>query len=477
MSKVKAEYKFRQVMDVIVNMVKNEVLKPGDKVPSLRRMSEDQSVSISTVMQAYMELETVGVLEAKPQSGFYVSKGTFAPREQMEKTKPSKQPMQVTNSDHIQTVLDAMVNPSIIPLGCAIPSSELLPHKELLNIMKKVLNMDNDSNMEYGDTKGAKFFRQQIAYYMNMNGNSVHSDNIIVTNGASEGMSLALHALTSPGDLIVMESPSYFGFMHLLETSKVFAMELPTCPEYGVEIEDLYNAVKRYGVKAFLTQPNFGNPMGHSYPEEVKKEIVEICSRFNVPIIEDDINGDFAFNGKRGSNLKKYDTDGNVIHISSFSKTLSSGMRVGWIEAGKYLDQILRQKIATSMATNEVTQLTIAHYLASGKYPRHMRKMNNAIKNQIQAYTMKILKYFPEGTKISEPSGGFVLWVELPDGIDTNELLPKTLSENISFTPGAIFSSQDRYHNFMRINCGHPLDERIEGGIKRIGELCKEALK
>jgi len=461
-------------MDVIVSMVQNEVLKPGDKVPSLRRMSEDQSVSISTVMQAYMELESVGMLEAKPQSGFYVSKGTARQKEQMTRTTPSTKPVQVTKSEKIQKVLHDMVNPDIIPLGCAIPSAELLPHKELLGIMKKVLNMDHHSNLEYGETQGSKFFRQQIAYHMNMNGNSVHSDNIIVTNGASEGMSLALKALTSPGDLILMESPSYFGFMHLLETSKVFAMELPTCPERGIDVKDLHQAVKTYGVKAVLIQPNYGNPLGLTYPEEAKKEIVEICSKYNVPVIEDDINGDFAFNGKRGSSLKKYDKEGNVIYVSSFSKTLSSGMRIGWIEAGKYFDKILRQKIASSLATNEISQLTLAHYLASGKYPRHLRKMNNAIRHQVEAYKIKILKYFPKGTKVSEPLGGFVLWVELPEQADTNEIFTRAVEEKISFTPGGIFSSQDRYNNCMRVNCGHPITDRIEEGVKRLGELCME---
>ena len=474
MSKLKQDLKFRQVMDVIVNMIKNEVLKPGDKVPSLRKMSEDQSVSISTVMQAYMELEAAGLLEARPQSGFYVSKGDLIPREQITRTAPSQKPMQVTKSEHVQTILHAMIDPDVIPLGCAIPSADLLPHKELVGIMKKVLSMDKCSTLEYGETQGDKFFRQQIAYYMNMNGNSVNAGNIIATNGASEGMALALHALTSPGDLILMESPSYFGFMHLLETSKVFAMELPTCPEDGIAIGDLYSAIKKYGVKAFLVQPNYGNPLGHTYPEEVKKEMVEICSRFNVPIIEDDINGDFSLYGKRGSNLKKYDRDGNVIHVSSFSKTLSSGIRLGWIEAGRYFDRILRQKIASSLASNEVPQLTIAHYLASGKYPRHLRKLNGAIKTHIESYTMKILKYFPAGTKVSAPKGGFVLWAELPEDVNTNEVFIRAITENISFTPGGIFTSQERYNNCMRINCGYPMDARIEKGLARIGELCSQ---
>lgn len=476
MTKLKQDYKFRQVIEVIVNMVENDVLKPGDKVPSLRKMSEDQSVSISTVMQAYMELEASGMLEVKPQSGFYVSGGKIVQSEQITRTTPSIQPTKVTKSEHVQSVLHAMTDPEIIPLGCAIPSADLLPHKELVNIMKKVLNMESCANLEYGDTQGSKFFRQQIAYYMNMNGNSVHSNNIIATNGASEGMSMALRALTSPGDLIVMESPSYFGFMHLLETSKVFAMELPTCPEEGIDVADLFNAVKRYGVKAFLTQPNFGNPLGHTYPEEVKKEVVEICSRFNVPIIEDDINGDFTFSGKRGSNLKKYDKDGSVIHISSFSKTISSGLRVGWIEGGRYFDAILRQKIAGSLATNEVAQLALGHYLASGKYPRHLRKLNYSIKNQVRSYSMKILKYFPKGTKVSEPAGGFVLWVELPERVDTNQVFARAMEEKISFTPGGIFSSQEKYNNCMRINCGYPVDDRIERALERLGQLCADCL-
>lgn len=213
--------------------------------------------------------------------------------------------------------------------------------------------------------------------------------------------------------------------------------------------------------------------MGHSYPEEVKKEIVEICSRFNVPIIEDDINGDFALYGKRGSNLKKYDKDGNVIHISSFSKTLSSGMRIGWLEAGRYFDSIIKQKIACSLSSNEISQYTIANYLASGKYPRHLRRLNNSIRNHMEAYSLKILKYFPEGTKLSVPQGGFVLWVELPEQVDTNEIFPLALKKKISFSPGSIFTSQEKYSNCMRINCGFPMDDRMEKGIATLGELCK----
>jgi DNA-binding transcriptional MocR family regulator len=352
-----------------------------------------------------------------------------------------------------------------------MPSYDLLPHKELLGITKKVLNMDDWIQVEYGDVKGEKFFRQQVAYYMNVNGNSVSPDNIIVTNGASEGMALAIRAVTRPGDLILMESPSYFGFMHLLETSKVFAMEMATCPENGVDVADFYTAVKRNDVKAFLCQPNNGNPLSHVYPEEVKEEIVNICNRFDIPIIEDDINGDLTFNGKRGYNMKKYDKNGNVVYVSSFSKTLAPGFRTGWIEPGKYYDEIFRQKLANSMITNEVPQIALAHYLASGKYPRHLKRLRNKLKNQVESYTMSVLKHFPEGTKVTRPKGGFVLWVELPEKVDTMHMYELAMKEKISFSPGGIFTTQDKYNNCLRLNCGFAMTGRIEKAMHRLGEF------
>lgn len=476
MVKTKPEFRYRQVMDVIISMMDNGLLHPGDKVPSLRKMSDEQNVSLSTVMQAYMELESEGRLEARPQSGFYVSGGSSVSREPVETTRPSQQPVKVKKSNLIQTILFAITDPDIIPLGCAMPSTELLPYRDLNAIMRRLLNTDSSSRVEYGDVQGNKFFRQQLAYYMNMNGNSVAPDQLIITNGASEAITMALRAVTRPGDLVMMESPSYFGFMHLLETAKVYAMELPTSPEHGILIDDFANAVDRYDVKAVLVQPNYGNPMGQLYPEDARKEMVRICNRKDIPIIEDDINGDFCFSGKRPGNMKKYDENGNVIHVSSFSKSLAPGYRVGWVEPGKYFDEILRQKIAGSMATNDVPQLTLAHYLASGKFNRHMRGMNQAFKAQVETYTYQILKHFPEGTRVTRPQGGFVVWVELPEKVDTLDMYPKALDEKISFSPGGIFTSQQKYGNFMRINCGFPWDKRMEKSIIRLGRMAGEYL-
>lgn len=476
MAKLKQEYRYRQVMDVIISMMDNGLLNPGDKVPSLRKMSDEQGVSLSTVMQAYMELESAGRLEARPQSGFYVSGGMPVATEPLGMTRPSDQPTQVKKSDLIQTILDVLAVPDMVPLGCALPSTDMLPHRELSAIMRRILSEDTGARVEYGDVHGNAFLRQQLAIYMNMNGNAVSPDNLIVTNGASEAMTMALRAVTRPGDLVIMESPSYFGFMHLLETAKVYALELPTCPETGIVFDDLLKAVERYDVKAILVQPNYGNPTGHVYPEDVRMKMAELCNRKDIPLIEDDINGDFAFSGRRNGNLKKYDRNGNVIHISSFSKSLAPGFRVGWVEPGKYYDDILRQKIAGSLATNDIPQLTLAHYLASGKFTRHIRQMSSTLKAQVDTYSYNILKYFPDGTKLTRPQGGFVLWVELPENVDTMIMYQRALNERISFSPGGIFTSQQKYGNFMRINCGFPWDRRMEKAIIRLGEMAKESL-
>ena len=469
-------FRYEKVADKVCDMIEEGLLKPGDKAPSLREMSKNMRVSVTTVMKAYMDLEARDILEAKPQSGFYIVDCARPHFLTPQESDPVMEPTKVDRFSHIMQVVDSSTSNKFVPLGCAIPSTSLLPVSDLTKISRK-LSAESPDFHAYEEFRGNPAIRSQIAYQMLAGGAEVNANDLIVTNGATEALYCALKVLTRPGDMVAVESPCFFGFLQLLETLGVFALEINTHPDTGMDMDDLRSALARYNVKAVLVQPNFSNPLGCIMLEENKKEMVQMCADAGVPIIEDDVYGDIYFSEERPTTLSAYDEDDNVIHVSSFSKTLSPGYRVGWIRPGKYMEDCLRIKLSTSLDTAKPNQLIIAEYLASGKYTRHLRKFRTACKSQVAALSGIINKYFPEGTRMTRPTGGFVLWVEMPDGVDTFEFYKRALKAGISTAPGHIFTAQNKYRRHMRINCGHPVTTEIEDAVKYLGDMASMLLK
>jgi len=464
-------FRYEKVREHITGMIEEGLLKPGDKLPSLRSMSDQMGLSITTIMKAYTDLEFDGFVEAKPQSGFYViddiAKSTPVPRI----SNPDSNPTRVDKFNLIHSFLNAMVKPNLIPLGGALPSHLNLPEKELNRISKRVA-IENPDNLLYENVMGSDELRHQIAYHMSSFGPVLSKEELIITNGATEAMYATLKALTNPGDKVIVESPCYFGYLQVLETLGVFAIEVRTHPETGLDLDDLQCALKHSRVRALIVQPNFNNPLGSQMPEESRPEVVRLCRETGIAIIEDDILGDIHYNEKRPSILLEHDRfRDTVVYISSFTKTVAPGMRIGWVIPGKFANEILRQKASLSMSTNSVSQHVLQEYLASGKYSRHLRGIRSNYKNQTATYSCHIAKHFPGGTRISKPRGGFVVWVELPREIDSFSLYHRALKEGITIAPGLLFSAQERYNNCIRINCSNPWNEKIENAIIKLGEM------
>jgi len=291
-----------------------------------------------------------------------------------------------------------------------------------------------------------------------------------------EALNLCLRAVGKPGDIIAIESPTFYGTLQAIESLGMKALEIPTDPRDGIIIEALSSSLRRHPVKACLLVPNFNNPLGSCVPDNNKKKLVTLLARREIPLIEDDIYGDLCFGPSRPKAAKAYDTEGLVLLCSSFSKTLAPGFRVGWTAPGRFKSQVERLKFMTSMACTTTPQIAVAEFLRNGGYDRHLRTIRKNLAMQVQRMTDAIARYFPERTKVTRPQGGLALWVELPRWINSLELHREALQQHISIAPGPIFSAKQRYKNFIRLSCGEPWTDNIERAMETLGNLARKFL-
>ena len=247
-----------------------------------------------------------------------------------------------------------------------------------------------------------------------------------------------------------------------------------TDPETGPDLDMLEKILKQFPVKACLFVPNFSNPIGSCMPDENKRRLVEIITKHNTPLIEDDIYGELYFGKNRPRTCKYYDKAGLVMHCCSVSKSLAPGYRVGWILPGKFLTVVKQLKLMHTISSPTLTQAAMAHFLGIGRYEYHLKNLRRALHTQCLRYMQAIMQYFPADTKISRPQGGFVLWVELNKKVDAYKLCTEALKHHISVAPGQIFSASSNYHNYVRISYGKPWSEEVEYGVMVLGKLIKK---
>jgi DNA-binding transcriptional MocR family regulator len=471
-----SEHLYLRVAELLERQISDDVLNVGDKLPSVRELSKLQGVSVSTALQAYYHLEGKGLIASKPQSGYYVR---FSPQLAPERPAVSK-PIPAAQSKNVDAIISEVYengyDPRLIRFSLSMPAPELLPVAKLNKAMMQALRDMPGNGTSYEQVQGNPELRRQIARWALNWGGHMGEDDLITTAGTMNAISYALMALTKPGDTVAVESPSYFGSLRLLNSLGLKVLELPTHPDTGIAPDDLRNAIARHKIKACLFVTNFGNPLGHCMPDEAKKEVVEILSHHGIPLIEDDLYGDVYFGKKRPLSCKTFDEEGNVLWCGSISKTLAPGYRVGWIAPGKHYDAIKRLKLYHSITNASPEQAAIATFLATGRYEHHLRTLRHTLHSNCLQYIRTISEYFPEGTKVTHPQGGFILWLELDKRIDTHELYQRAMKHRISIAPGAMFSMQDKYYHCMRLTYGMPWTPNLEGALKKLGGMVKEMM-
>lgn len=468
-------YLYRQVIDLIGENIDSGTLRPGDRLPSLRRMSQSAGVSIPTVRQAYVELERQRRVESRPQSGFYVRQ--VAHNEIVHPAPSSKgEPVCLNCRPLMVRVYDGINHPELVPLGIANPCMAKPAAKKLHRAMKRVMARAEERSLGYATTIGEPSLRRQIAYhYLDTAGIQVEPDQIAITNGGQEALLLALKAVASPGDVIAVETPTYHGLLELIDSLGMLAVEIETCPEEGVVLGELRRTLEQHRVKACMFSTTLSNPLGVTMPERDRRKLVEILEEFDTVLIEDDVYGDLRFDGIRPVPAQFLSNSARIITCGSFSKTAAPGYRIGWVVSDRFMDGITRLKRAFSCSSGLLQQLTLADFLASGNYSRHLKTLRPVLKCNAERMSAMVAEHFPADTRTSKPVGGSVLWLELPGGIDSEQLFDDAIEAGISIAPGQIFSPSNRYSNFVRLSYGHPWNERTEDAVRwlgqRVGEL------
>lgn len=466
---------YEQVADRIQRLIAEGTLQTGDRLPSVRKLHDQWNVSISTVLEAYRLLEDRGLIAARPQSGYYVKQRLLKTTDEPHQSAPPQKPRHVDNSLGFQ-VICTIRDSQTIKLGAALPSMELLPLNALNRLMGQILRQHSTLAHAYDVPPGCEALRHEVARRLMDAGCSVTPDEIVTTNGTFEAVFLALRAVTQPGDTVAIESPTYYGLLEALEVLHLKALELPTHPREGLSLVHLEAALQKKRIAACALVSNFSNPLGTCMSDQKKQQVVELLTRYQVPLVEDDIYGDLYFEGTRPKAMKAFDREGLVLYCASCSKTLSPGFRVGWSVPGRYQAQVEQLKWVINQTTAIAPQLTVAAFLSNGGYDRHLRQLRRAYQVQTARMTQAILDYFSPETRVTRPNGGHVIWVELPEGFDTLALYETALQHHISIAPGQIFSPSASFRNCFRLNCGLPWSEAIDQAMQELGKLIRQQL-
>ncbi len=467
---------YLQVAGGIEQMIAEEVLRIGDKLPSVRVLSEEYGISMGTAFQAYYHLEGKGLIEARPKSGYYVRFNHRRFPAVPNVIQPEPVTSEVTVQEMIMRILKDIDAHDMINFALASPAVELLPAAKLNKSVVYALRNGKDHCIGYESIQGNAELRKQVARLAFNWGGKIRPEEVVITSGCMEAIVLCLRAVTQPGDTVAVEAPAYFGIYQVIENLGLKVVEIPSDPATGADLDCLQNVINEMPIKACLLVPNFNNPSGSCMPDEHKKKLVEIITKHNIPLIEDDIYGELYFGRHRPRTCKYYDTKGLVMHCSSLSKSLAPGYRVGWVLPGKFLDQVSALKMMHTLSSPTLTQVAIAHFLSIGRYEYHLKNLRKALHTQCLRYIQGVMQYFPEDTKISRPQGGFVLWVELNKKVNTYKLCIEALKHQVSVAPGRIFSNSCNYSNYLRIGYGSPWDDKVEKGLKTLGNLVKKMM-
>lgn len=460
---------YEKVAGRMVDLVDKGVYNYGDRVPSVRDLSREFEVSTTTVVEAYRLLEDQGVLEARPQSGYYVSVHESDAQCPRVACPVPTNAVPVDVGDLVFRVMRDSLRKDLARLAGADPSAELIPVKRLQKFVSLAVR-DSECLTEYDIPPGCRELRVAIAKRATQAGCHFSPEEILLTTGCQEALTLCLRAVCQVGDAVAVESPTFYGHLQAIEMLGLKALEIPTDPHFGMSLDALQLAIEQMPVKSVLVTPSHSNPSGSCMPVENRRRLVEMLTQADIPLIEDDVYGDLGYGLKRLPAARSFARSGKVLYCSSFSKSIVPGYRLGWAVAGVYHEQVERMKTLTNLASPSVLALGVARYLQGSSYERTLRSMRREYARRTRAMRESVLHHFPSGTRVSDPRGGYILWVELPRHINTLERYSEALAQGVVYAPGPLFSAGKRYLNCLRLNAAN-FNEKEERAIADLGQL------
>lgn len=471
---------YRQLANHYRQAIETGTLAPGERIPSVRQLMERHHVSLSTALQTCRHLEAQGVVEARPRSGYFVrmpARASLRPVEEPRATLPD--PAQYLGINQRVSAILARGQKAQVSLNLAVAHGEptLYPVNDLRQATARALR---DHPLLFGmpppgggDPRFLNALaRRALAARMN-----IAPEEIVVTHGCIEAINLALRAVAGPGDIVAVESPTYYALLQTMESMGIRALEIPTSPQTGISLDALELAGNTYdNIKAVIVVPHFQNPLGSVMPDAHKARLAAWCESRGIAVIEDDTYSALGEDDNMPAAIRSWDTTGNVIHCASLHKILAPGMRLGWIAGGRWHGRIEMLKYAQTRPNEVLAQIAMAEFMNSPKFDRHLRKLRAHLREQRAAMAEAVATHFPAGTRLTLPTGGLSLWVELPERLDACTLFDAALSRGIRIAPGSMFSNSTRYDHFVRVNVGHPYTRAIERGVKTLAEEVERLL-
>lgn len=445
------------------------VLKIGDRLPSIRLLREAHGVSAATAVGCYLWLERQGYIRAQPRSGYFVSAIPVCGEGAPDVASRVRGPVPV----RVASIAAAGVAPpkvDAVDLGPAVIAPALLPSRRLNRSMRLALAAFDEHAVRYEDVRGNLRLRRQIARLIFRQGAACGPDDVLVTSGSTEALNLALRAVAAPGDVIAIESPSCYETLQLLESLHLRAIEVPHVPHEGIDLRLLEGVAERHRIAAVITVATCHNPFGDCASDASKARLVAFATSRGIPIVEGDTFGDLVFTSPRPRALKAFDTAGIVLQCCSLAHYLAPGFNLGWIAPGRWRREVERLKSLTTTANACLPQLAMAEFLESGCFETHLRELRLTVWRSIEVARDQILRSFPPGTRVSLPEGGWVLWVQLPDGYDGVEIAARAAEHGITILPGTAFSASGQYRSCIRLACGHP-QEVLRSAIRRLARI------
>ncbi|MBJ3816865.1 PLP-dependent aminotransferase family protein [Shimwellia pseudoproteus] len=436
--------KYQQVAASIQHQIALGAWLPGDKLPSLREQAALTGTSLITVTHAYQQLERQGVIQVRPQSGYYVSP-TLAPpvSDGPGPQAGSDSPADIQGiSQAVFDVLQSSCRPGMVAFGSAFPDPGLFPHRQLNQVLTRVSSSATAYSVADYLPPGSLPLRRAIARRYAQQGIAVDAAEIVITAGALEALNLSLSAVTAPGDYVIVETPCFYGALQAIQRLRLKPVTIPSTAGEGIDMAALETALSRWPVKACWLMTTHQNPTGYSLSPEKKQHLVALLARHQVVLIEDDVYGELYDGVAKPLPAKTWDNAGQVLHCASFSKCLVAGFRIGWVAAGKYARSIQQMQFMSTLSASSPMQLAVAEYLATQRYDAHLKRLRHTLHQRKQYARALLAATLPEAVTIHCHPGGYFLWLELPPGIDSQRLSERALADNISIAPGHLFTFQ-----------------------------------
>ncbi len=455
-------------------------LAADTRLPASRQLAHDLGVNRITVENAYAELEAEGLVFSKLGSGTYVlTPDPLLPLSKDSVDAPWPLWQQSIQDKTIRNKLPdkmskAARHPDPISFASGIGDANLFPAEDFRKVLQTVMRRDGIATLDYGERNGHAPLRESIAHILASQGLQTRPENILITAGSQQALSLVSQILLKPGDIMLVESPTYSGALDLFRALDFQVVGIPVDGQ-GMQVDGLEKLLQQYHPKLIYTIPNFHNPTGTCLNGPRRRQLLVLADRYNVPILEDDFVGDLRYEGRTQPALKALDPGGRVIYVSTFSKMLMPGLRVGFLVAeGPVYDCLVNFKRVNDLATSTLIQRALEAYVTVGRYQAHLRRSCQIFRRRRDAMISAIKRYLPAGVRFDPPQGGLFIWLQLPGDLDSQKLLPLGWEEGVDFASGnGFFPDGTSGENWLRLNFVAQPSDQIDEGIKRLGKAIK----